>query len=347
MRLLKNKQFWGTIIAVTLLAFCVKDIRLVELQKLSERLSVGYLFAAIACTYVFILTKALRWKLLVSHKKKISVGRIISLYSAGQILNIVMPVLTGQVGRVILFARREGLRKTFVFSTIVLEMLFDAISLVAFLMLTSLAFVFPDGYRYVSIVMASVTLVLLIGLYLILNYQARLQDFGRRRLRDRWPGVYVGVKKFIRSFTTGIESLRSSQHFFGSLALSFVGWSSHMLVVYFLLKSFGYSLPVAAAASVMIINTIALMVPVTPANAGTFEVAVSTSLAAFSVARSDAVLFAVALHVLDLLPIVTMGIGFLRSEKVSIQKIKAENVDRSFLDEAPDNGVAVAGKEER
>jgi len=251
-----------------------------------------------------------------------------------------MPALTGQVGRMILFASREGLRKTFVFSTIVLEILFDAISMVAFLLMTSLAFVFPDGYRHLSIVIASVTLLLLIGLRLVLYFQSNLEEFGRRRLRDRWPGVYVGVKKFIRSFAKGIESLRSSQHFFGALLMSFAGWASHMLVVYFLLRAFGYSLPIGAAASVMIINTLALMIPVTPGNAGTFEVAVSTSLAAFSVARSDAVLFAVALHLLDLLPMVTLGIGFVRSEKAALKKIKTENVDKSFLDEVGAEEVA-------
>ncbi|MFH1686784.1 MAG: lysylphosphatidylglycerol synthase transmembrane domain-containing protein [bacterium] len=344
MRLWKNKQFWGTIIAVALLAFCVKDIRLSELRVLSERLSIGYLLPAVACTFLFVLTKTFRWKLMISHKKKLSAGRVIGLYSAGQILNIVMPALTGQVGRMILFARREGLRKTFVFSTIILEILFDAISLVVLLLATSVAFVFPDEYRYMSYVIASVTLAVLIGLYLMLHYQTGLEDFGRRRLRDRWPGMHVAFKKFIRSFTKGIESLRSSQHFFGSLFLSFLSWTAHMLVVYFLLKSFGYSLPIAAAASVVIINTLALMVPVTPANAGTFEVAVSTSLAAFSVARSDAVLFAVALHILDLLPIVALGLGFVRSERAAIKQIKSENVDKSFLDEINDESVAYEGE---
>jgi len=83
MRLLKNKQFWGTIIAVALLAFCVKDIRLVELQELYRRLSLVYLIPAVAGTYVFLLSKAFRWKLLISHQQKMSTGRVVSLYSAG------------------------------------------------------------------------------------------------------------------------------------------------------------------------------------------------------------------------------------------------------------------------
>lgn len=335
-RFWKKKRFWGSLIAVALLAYCVKDLRWTDLQQMMSRLDLRYLIPAIACAYLFIIAKAQRWRLLVSQHKRIPSVRLTSLYSAGQVLNIAMPALTGQVGRMILFSRYEGLRKTFVFSTIVLEVLFDAVSLVVFLLLTSLAFAFPERYRTVSIVIASLTLAALILLYLILSYRRQLEDLGRRQLRDRWPGTYVTITKFIRSFTKGIEALRSTPHIFGSLALSLFIWATHVLVIYFLLMSFGYELPLAAAASVMIINTIALMIPITPGNAGTFEVAVSTALAAFSVGRSDAVLLAVALHLLDLLPVVTLGAGFLRAEKDSIRRLKSEEHPDVFS-EASDN----------
>lgn len=341
LRFWKKKQFWGTIIAVALLGFCVKDIRYSDLLTMLDRLQLIYLLPAIICSYLFVLTKAVRWRLLISQHRKIALPRLISLYAAGQVLNIVMPALTGQVGRMILFSRKEGLRKTFIFSTIVLEVIFDAISLVAFLLLTSLAFAFPDGYQYLSIVIASITLVVLALLYLVLNFREKLEGVGRRRLRDRWPGTYVTLIKFIRSFTKGMRALRSTQHFLGSLLLSLVNWAAHMLVVYFLLISFGYDLPLGAAASVMIINTLALLIPVTPGNAGTFEVAVSTSLVAFSVVRSDAVLLAVVLHLIDLLPIFSLGVGVLSAEKVSIRQIKEQHQEDTILSQVSEEGVLI------
>jgi uncharacterized protein (TIRG00374 family) len=187
--------------------------------------------------------------------------------------------------------------------------------------------------------------VVLVLLYLMLHYQRQLEDMGRNRLRDRWPSFYIGLRKFIRSFAQGINLLRSSQHIMGSLFYSLFGWIAHTLVVYYLLKSFGFDLPVVAAASVMIINTIALMIPITPGNAGTFEVAVSTSLAAFKVGRTDAVLFAIALHLLDLLPIAIMGLIFLRSERVSISEIKAKHADEDILDRVSEEGTLVEDEE--
>jgi len=96
---------------------------------------------------------------------------------------------------------------------------------------------------------------------------------------------------------------------------------------------------------VMIINTIALMVPITPGNAGTFEVAVSTSLAAFSVDKSEAVLFALALHILDVLPLWVMGMAFLKSKKVSIREIRAQHRDKRLTNEVDENGDLVEKEE--
>jgi uncharacterized protein (TIRG00374 family) len=337
----KKKQFWGALIGIALLAYCVKDIRLSELHSLAERVNYYYLIPAVLCGFLFMSFKGMRWRLMIIRQKRVPRLRAITVYCAAQILGIVMPALTGQVGRIILLAHKEALRKTFVFSAIVLEILFDAISLIVFMLVTSLAFAFPANYRFMSFVVAAVTVGMMILLYVILHYQAGVEEFGRRRMRERWPGAYITFKKFLRSFTKGIEVLRSSQHTIGTLAYSLAAWTTHMMVVWFLMKSFGLDLPFATAAVVMIINTIVLMVPITPGNAGTFELAVSTSLAAFSVGRSDAVLFALALHILDLVPTLILGFYFLHLEKLSLRRLKQENQDEDILDRIDEEGAFI------
>ena len=340
-KLLKKKQFWGGIIGVALLVYCVKDIRSEELRELVGRLDYFYFVLALTCSFAFVVLRGLRWQMMVSQQNIISMTRAVTLYAAGQVLNSVMPALTGQVGRLILFAKKEGLRKTFVFSTMVLEILFDSISLIVFVFLASIVFPFPDEYRFIGYIIAGFTLFGVLGLYLILHYQYGLEEIGRKRLRRRWPGAYITVKKFIRSFTKGIEMLRSSQHLFGSLTYSISAWSVHILAIYFLFKAFGLDVPFTGAAVLMIINTIVLMVPITPGNAGTFEVAVSTSLAAFSVGRSDAVLFALALHLVDLLPIITLGVTFFHVEKLSVRQIRKEHVDDVIFERISEEGTYI------
>jgi len=97
----------------------------------------------------------------------------------------------------------------------------------------------------------------------------------------------------------------------------------------------------------MIVNTIVLLVPITPGNAGTFEVAVSTSLAAFSVGRSDAVLFALALHLMDLLPSFGFGYLFLHMEKLSLKEIKEVQEDEALIIDRIDEDGAYIEEEEK
>ena len=61
----KKKQFWGSLIAVALLAFCLKDIRLSEIQSLGQRLDYMYLIPAVVFSFVFIILKGLRWKVIL------------------------------------------------------------------------------------------------------------------------------------------------------------------------------------------------------------------------------------------------------------------------------------------
>lgn len=344
---LKKKQFWGALVGVALLLYCVKDLSLAELKILAERVDLLYLIPALICSYIFVIFKGVRFQLILSQRKSIPFLRAITLYSAGQVVNLVMPVLTGQVGRMILFSKREHLRRTFIFSSILLETVFDALSLIVFMGVTSLAFVFPHQYSFMSWIVGAVTVVVLALMYLTLHYQRNLEDTSARWFRSRWPSLYVGLRKFIRSFTTGIELLRSSQNMAAGMGLSILVWILHMMVVWFLMMSFGFTLPLGAAAVVMIINTIVLMVPITPGNAGTFEIAVSTSLAAFAVGRSDAVLFALALHLTDLLPVTTMGFYYLRIEKLSLKEIKQKPDKETILDHLTENGEFIDEEEEK
>jgi glycosyltransferase AglD len=342
----KKKQFWGSLIAIILLGYCLKDIRLEDVRRLYERVNFYYLIPALVMEFALIIFKAVRWKTIVEKVKRIKFFRVLFLFSAGQVLNIIMPALTGQVGRLLLFSRKENLSKSYVFSTIVIEILFDSISMFLFIFALSItSFVIPPEYRPASLIIGIATAVLIILLYLILHFQEGIGRIGRKVMRGRWPGLYITLKKFSNSFTKGIELLRSSQYFFRTLLLSVGSWAAHAAVVYFLFKAFGFELPFIAAIVVMVINTVALMIPITPGNAGTFELAVVAALLAFRINKSDAVLFALALHILDMIPIFVMGFLFLHSERMSIKELEDAGGKGQFMEQMEEAGLL--GKEDK
>ncbi len=70
-------------------------------------------------------------------------------------------------------------------------------------------------------------------------------------------------------------------------------------------------------------------------------------LAAFSVGRSDAVLFALALHLMDLLPPFGFGYLFLHVEKLSLREIKAVRQEEALIIDRIDEDGAYIEEEEK
>ena len=306
---LKNKRLWGSIVAVFFLWLSFRGVRLADFASIGSRLQLSYVFPALALGFLMVAMRAVRWQGLIAPTRRIPTSRVIPLYALGLTLNIAMPALTGHVGRLLLFARRESIRKTVIFSTFLMETLFDALTFVAFMAITSALFVFPAEYRSASWIVGGVCLAVIGLLTLYLTNMERLGAFGRRYVRVRWRGVYITLKKFSRSFTKGMAGLRTSSNVASSLGLSVGTWLAHAAMVYLLFRAFGFhtNLPLVAAFVILIVNTLALLVPLTPGNAGTFEFAVITTLRWFGLEKTDALLFAVTLHILDILPIFLLG----------------------------------------
>lgn len=332
----KSKQFWGGIVGLALLAFCLKDIRPSTLDELWVRVQPIYLLPALGFSVLYQVFRTFRWRLLVSQQLPLRHRAALPIYGVCSFFSVAMPALTGQVGKLIFLSRRLQLRKSFIFSTMFMEILFDAVSLVFFIILTSAAFVFPSEYRGIGVIVSIVTFSVLVIMYLLLHFREQVTATCRALLRNRWPSVYIVIRRFLHSFTKGLYLLTHARNLFGTMSYSLLSWLAHLLVIYSLFHAFGFHLPVVATSVVMIVNSIVLMIPVAPGNAGTFEFAVSRSLGLFSIPTSDGVLFALCLHLVDFFPIILFGSMYLRAQRLPLAEIMQEAKRQTA--EGPDTG---------
>ncbi len=332
----KRKELWGSIIALVLLAYILYDVGLQDLRSVSKKANFYYMIPALLAQFAVAIIKSIRWRTIVHKTQVLKFSLAIPLWSAGQVINFALPALTGQVGRVLLFSKNTGLKKSFVFSTLLLELMFDAIVLIILVIIASMAFAFPSEYRSVSYIIAGITLVGFILLYLLLQYRDRLEAIGERTIKKRRPGLYIALKKFARSFSRGISLLQSTNYCIKTFLLSAAAWICHLLVVYFIFMSFGFDLPFIVALAVLVINTIAVLIPITPLNAGTFEIAVIAPLIAFGIPKSEAALYSISLHLINFIPIFILGWFFLRADKDALEEIKKEGKGE-LLDEVTDD----------
>lgn len=324
LNLLKKKRFWFTVLVFAALAYWLwDDFRDADLRAMWERMDLWLVTVALSITALMQVARALRWRTIVEPGKKIKVRRAVPLYCAGAALNFMMPALTGQVGRMILFSKKEGLPKTLIFSTFLVEIVFDALMLYTFIVVCSLWFVYPEAYRPVSYVVLGLALALLALLYLQIAFHKATDRVITRAFRSRWPSIYIGFMRFTRSFSKGVRALKSSSHLLRSTLLSVLIWVTHALAIYLLFEAFGFELPLAASIVIVVVNTLAMLLPLTPGNTGTFEVVVVATLTTlYGVNKADAALYAVALHIIDVLPFFVFSIPFMRAERVSLAELE-------------------------
>ncbi len=322
--ILRKKQFWGGLIACGILVFLFYDLDLPLTIALARRLRLWYLAPALVCTTLLTVFKTLRWKTIISRVRKVLFWPTLCLYSTSQIIGILLPALTGQAGRIILFSRKGEFTKTYAFSTIFLEVVLDGAGLIILMLLSSSVFVFPKEYRFISYVIGGATLLVLGLFYASLHFQGAMERFGYNIIRRRSPRAFLVMRKFLRSFNDGISVLRSTDQLFVVSSYTFLSWAMHIGAVYFLFAMFHFQLPLWSAVVVIIINYLALMVPITPGNVGSFQLAVVAGLNIFSIAKTEAVLFSVILYIVDLLPTSLLAACFLMKEQFSISEISQD-----------------------
>jgi uncharacterized protein (TIRG00374 family) len=252
--------------------------------------------------------------------------RVFAVYNVGQLLNIILPVLTGQVARVLLFSRTLGVTKTFAFTMVILEVLFDGLVLVVMVFASSFLIVMP-AWMVRGEVVILIACVLLLGIfYWILHRQKRAaaaQTWFRRRAPARLVREWDSIKT---SFLGGLNMLRSTRHLLMVVFLSVLTWLSHALLVLFLLRAFALDVPFWGAMVILIVNTIVIMVPVSPGNIGTFQLACVVGLAFFGVRKDEALGFSILLHVAEIGPVFILGSVASFSQHVRLREYKSAQI---------------------
>jgi uncharacterized protein (TIRG00374 family) len=305
--ILRKKRFWGSLLAVAFMVWCLYDLDLKEVGIIVGRLRYAWLVWAMLVVVAVLWVRSARWRVLINPMKAIGGSRMFSIYAVGQLANFVFPALTGQAVRVLILHKAEGVTKTGAASTIMLEALLDGLSLVLFMVGASAVLVLPEwlqrGERWGAVIILGMLAVLL----LIVGFRNAV---GRwvKALEHRLPEkVYVRIDRMWHNFTEGMTALRSLKHLTLAFFCSVASWLGNLAVIAFLLYAFDLVLPTGAALVLMIVNTLLLVIPVTPGNLGTYQVACVLGLSLFGVSKTDAVSFGLILQATILLPIVAIG----------------------------------------
>ncbi|OGC91018.1 MAG: hypothetical protein A2W25_08035 [candidate division Zixibacteria bacterium RBG_16_53_22] len=325
MRLLKSKRFWGMLLTVALLVYCFYDFNFHQVLAAISQINYWYIIPLIFLEAIIAYIRSLRLKFLIDPVKKIKANDLYPIYCIGMMTNLLMPYLTGQLARIYLLSKKGQLKKTFLFTTTVLEVLFDGMALLGITFVMSMFFVLPDEFRaWHFFVMGGVV----IAASLALIFLSRMRNLGARIFQGLSRAMPSAVGRKINdvthSFFSALEALKSTKHFFLVSTLSVMSWVAQAGLVYLLVVAFGFNITLWGAVIITVIVTIMMIVVLAPANIGTFQAATMAALKPFDVVKAPALAFSFLLHIAVYLPPIILGAFFSFKEGLTLKQLRVE-----------------------
>ena len=275
----------------------------------------GPLAAAVIIATLTFPLRLVRWRLLLRDERgdPYPSGPLWHAISLGFMANNVLPFRAGELIRSYTAARLASARFTTVISSVAVERIFDALTVVALLTLALLTSDLPGTVRVGGTSVGDLTraagiicAVALLAAILVVAAPLAAERLARRvlhdsRLADRIVDLIEGIRQ-------GLTVLRSPARLAGVAFWSLVLWLVNALAFYLGFGAFDIPVGYTGALLMQGLLVLGISVPSTPGFFGPFEAVIVASLALFGVPGSLAFSYAIAFHVTTFVPITVLGL---------------------------------------
>ncbi|MFI5370938.1 MAG: lysylphosphatidylglycerol synthase transmembrane domain-containing protein [Candidatus Eisenbacteria bacterium] len=324
-------RFLKLAIALAISAVCVwvsmKDVQLDEVLKALRHANYAGFVAVMLLTILGFWVRAVRWRSLIAAPRRISNDSLFSATMIGFMANNVLPFRLGEFVRPWALSRREGLSKTTLFATIVVERVVDMLTLLAILGISLIVHPFStatEGGRMVR-AGAGLMLVLCVGLtafVVVLESRPALTASVIGWLTGPLPVALRGrAQTIVTHFLQGLGLFRDVPRLTVVFALSFSMFAVYALALAVSMASLRIAVPWYGGLVMLVIVSIGIMVPAAPGYIGTLNLACIAGLALFGVGKGLAVPFSWFYFASQWLPITTVGLFYLNREGLSLASL--------------------------
>jgi glycosyltransferase 2 family protein len=289
----------------------------------------------VACVPLHLVTRAVRWRYLLIHEKKDV--RFWSLFSAGAIGFTVSYILPGRVGEIVrplVVARKEGVRPGFVIGTIVVERIFDIMTMCALLGIFLLARplvaagfqIKPEAAKILNLwgfIGVAASLGLLAVCLLFYLFREKAVALCAKVFKRLLPARFLEkVLELLHEFIDGLKFFHSLGNMLIYIGLSFVVWLGITFFYWIFFAAYGLGLPFVLLIPYIFMTGVGASIP-TPGMVGGFEWFSITGLTLlFGVDQSQAAGLTIVVHALQLVVTCLLGYVILWKEGLSLLQLK-------------------------
>lgn len=263
----------------------------------------------------------------------IDFGVALRATSIGVLMSATLPARLGEPSRALIVARRVGRPRTtlpVVVGTIVSQTMLNALALV---ILGAIMFSTVDVFtRSGPLVLAAVAPVVLVLAVVLAPVVA-----GRGQGESRVAAFSRKARSALLRTRSGLAVFRSPRLGAEATVLQLSAWALQALSCYLLLVALGIDdrAGFGAAAAVLFAVNVTAVLPLTPSNIGTFQLACAAVLGAYGVSYADGIAYGVILQAVEVATAFIMGAPALVREGVTWRDVRVRALHTSPVELPP------------
>lgn len=320
---------WIIVIAIIIgsIYSVVKDIDFLKLWIILKTADYMWVIVSIPIILLSHWIRAVRWKIFL--KPILDAKSTWNLFSAvmvGYAVNNILP-RGGELVRPFVYARREGVSRSAVFATIIIERFLDVLFL---LLLFAVVFFFSRGliseaFPWMTNQNITFFIVLPVVVLLILILLSVYTKIGHYILKifvkPFFPNKYKRIEEILNSFLKGLEFIKSPADYAMTFFHSALLWLFYALPMYIMFYSFHFqkhlNLGVMDAGLLLIVVGIGTTIAPTPGAIGIYHYLVTVAMMnLYKISNEDALAYAILVHAVNMIIQVVVGALFFIRENL-------------------------------
>jgi uncharacterized protein (TIRG00374 family) len=302
----------GLAISAIFLALLLRSVDLDAVGNAIADAEPGWVLLAGPPFALAIWVRAMRWRLIIRPHLPLTRGDAASLVVIGNAANNVLPVRTGELVRAILAQRHHGASGATTLGSIVVERVLDGLVLAAFLIVTIALAGSSDFLRGLAL-LAGGGFVVATGLLMALAWRPTATATVLLGLVARLPArLATALAALAERGLEGLTLLRGPRAWSLATGMTAVSWALEAGSYWLVGEAFGLGLNPLLYLGVAGAANLAIAAPSTAGGIGPFEFFTRETVVVFgtsgAAATAQATAYALALHVLVLLPLSLVGL---------------------------------------
>jgi glycosyltransferase 2 family protein len=318
---LPGSRVAGLLITAVFLILALSRVDLTEFVAELRRVNYVWLLPSAVCTLLGYMLRTVRWRVILSGEARAPFTTLFSVLMMGFATNNLLPGRLGELWRAYLLGRKRNVRKTHALASVVVERVFDGLTLIALLVLLSTMIELPGWGRQVEFFAALIFVGATATLAVLLWQPGLVRTLLEVVMRPLPTRLGVWAAGAFDAFVDGLGPLRLPPVLISAALLSIGVWflegSSYLL----LSRGINLGLPAGTEAPAigltLVTINLGIMVPSAPGYLGTQEFFGTSALGVFGVSPQSALALVLVSHAVQYVLVTTLGLLFFAREHLS------------------------------